>query len=466
MKFFLSVFFSSLLLSFITTEVSASDISHGPNVRLQYDSTKVFLEQGLKELQSKNYEKAIGLISQYLAIHDLDEVAFIRRGDGYLALKMYPEALLDYEQASKIGHNNPEVPYRIGMVHAAMNELEKAEQSQLRALDMDAAYAPAYEQLGDIYMLKKDTAAAISYFKQALEANPNMDDLLFKVGGILLSQNKTDEAIEYFNTAIANKPGNADYYYNAGLAYFLVNDTANTVKYMELAVKINPNYGQGFYALASIYSNQGRYDEAIENYTKALKVPKSGLFNNYLLTRRGMLYVIKGDNEKAFKDYEDAINLSKADTMAYVGRGEILLLQEKDSLAFLDFNYALALNPNIPTALIHRGRIFFAMGMYEDAEKDFTRAVELAPDDRDALYALGLAYLDQDKSQDAIRYFDKVLKVDPKYYRVYENRGIAYYNLGFYRQAMADFDNAMKRDASLLNKLQPLYLDAKAKAGL
>lgn len=464
MKFLLSVIFSSLIYFLIPSGTFASGGNVEPNY--YYDSTKVLYEQGLKELQNKNYESAVALISQYLALHDLDEVAFIRRGDAYVALKMYPEALHDYEQASKIGHNNPEVPYRMGIVYAAMNDMEKAEQSQNRAIDMDAAYAPAYEKLGDIYVMKKDTAAGIDYYKQALANDPNMDDLLFKVGGILLSQNKTDEAIEYFNTAIANKPGNADYYYNAGLAYFQVNDTANTVKYMELAVKINPNYGMGFFALASIYSNQGKYDEAIDNYGKALKVPKSGLFNNYLYTRRGMLYVIKGDNEKAFKDFEDAINLSKADTMAYVGRGEIYLLQEKDSLAFIDFNYALALNPNIPTALIHRGRIFFAMGMYEDAEKDFALAVQLAPNDRDALYALGLAFLDQDKSQESLKYFDKVLKIDPKYYRAYENRGVAYYNLGFYRQAMSDFDNAMKHDASLLDKLRPLYLDAKAKAGL
>ena len=75
-------------------------------------------------------------------------------------------------------------------------------------------------------------------------------------------------------------------------------------------------------------------------------------------------------------------------------------------------------------------------------------------------------YMTTEKYADAIRYYDKTLELDPNYKVVLENRGIAYYNLGFYRQAAIDFDNAMKYDPALKEKLRPLYMDAKIKAGI
>ncbi len=467
MKFtpFLVLHFFILLIS--GSIYSYSPANHNPGSGFYFeDSTKTAYEQGLKELAAKNYEKAVRLINQYLAVHDLDEAAFIQRGNAYLGLLMYKEAIADYEAAGKIGHNNPEVPYRIGIVYLTQKDFEKAEAEQLKAVKMNDAYGPAYEQLGDIAMMKNDTTGAVDYYKQALTADPEMDDVLFKLGGLFLSQNKTEEALEYFNNAISRKPANSEYYYNAGLAYYTLNDTANTLKYMEVAVKLNPSYAQGFYTLANIYASQGRYDDAISSYTKAINIKASGLMPSVLRTARGRLYALKNDNANALKDFESAIMINKSDTLAFLGRGQIYAAEGKDSLAFLDFDKALSFNPDIATALVFRGKIYLTMFKYEDAEKDLTRAYELAPKDTVVLYTLGNAYLEQDKFQEAIKYYDKAINANPNFYKIYENRGVAYYNLGFFRQAKSDFENAMKHDASLVSTLQPLYLDAKAKAGM
>jgi tetratricopeptide (TPR) repeat protein len=463
MKF--SAFF--LFVIIVLLNFDARSYAHESFVKSSmYDSTEAFFDEGVKELEKKNYDKAVNLFSKYLAIHDLDEVAFIQRGNAYYGLKMYKEAMADYETAGKIGYNNPEVPYRIGMVQAVLKDYDAAETSQLKAIKLDEAFAPAYEQLGDIEMFRNKPETAIQYYEKSMAIDSTKDIVLYKVGEIYLSQNKHEEALAYLTSAINQKPNNPDYYYLAGMVYYSMHDTANTITYLEKSTSISPTYAAGFYTLAHIYRDHGRYKDAVDTYTKSIEISKTSPSQNVLYTERGTAYVKMLDYDNAMKDFEYAMKLNPADTLAYIHRGEVYLLQGKDSLAFLDFNKGLSLDKDNVTGLVNRGIIFLTMSQYDVAEKDLVRAIELSPRNTKALYALANALLEQDKSQEAIKYYDKTLSADPGFKIVYENRGIAYYNLGFYRQAMADFEAAMKYDETLTKKLQPLYQDAKSKAGM
>lgn len=452
----------SLKNTFTSNEVFKNSASNS----LFEDSTLVLYEQGVKELEKKNYEKAAALISQYLAIHDLDEVAYIQRGNAYYGLRMYPEAMTDYERAGKIGYNNPEVPYRIGLLQVALKDYDAAAISQMKVIKLDPEYAPAYEQLGDIELFKNQPEKAIEYYERSMAIDSTKDIVLFKVSEIYLSQNKNEEALAYLNSAIQQKPNNPDYYYLAGMVYYNMHDTANAITYLERSTSTSNTYPAGFYTLAHIYRDQGKFQEAAEAYTKAINISKTSSSQNVLYTERGSVYVKLVDYDNAFRDFEYAIKLNPADTLAYIGRGEVYLLQGKDSLAFIDLNKGLSLDKDNATGLANRGMLYIGMSKYEEAIKDLTRAIELSPRNTKALFALGNAFLEVDKSQDAIKYYDKILSADPTFYSVYENRGVAYYNLGFYRQAMSDFEKAMNHDASLISKLQPLYQDAKAKTGM
>jgi tetratricopeptide (TPR) repeat protein len=259
---------------------------------------------------------------------------------------------------------------------------------------------------------------------------------------------------------------NTDYYYYAAVTYYRMNDTANALSYLEKSITLNSNYAPGYCLTAKIKADMGDYPAAIDNYTKALSVSRSGLITSVLNTERGRVYLKINDTENAMEDFESSIKLNPKDTMAYLGRGEIYAGKGKDSLAFLDFNKVLSLDKDNIRALVYRGTTFKNMGQYDVAMQDLSRAVELAPKDTTTLFSLGNLYLEQEKFQDAIRYYDKALNADPNFKRVYQNRGISYYNLGFYRQAMSDFDNAMKYDASLIDKLKPLYNDAKVRSGM
>ncbi len=96
--------------------------------------------------------------------------------------------------------------------------------------------------------------------------------------------------------------------------------------------------------LASIHSAEGRIDDAIFEYTKALEFDP----NIYLV---------------------------------YVNRGRLLWKRGEFRQALEDFSRAINLEPRVPSTYVWRGDIHLAQGNKAEAEKDYLKALELSPSD-------------------------------------------------------------------------------------
>lgn len=450
MKFLLSV----LILFFVLSNSYSQD------------SLNTIYQEAVKEAESKNYEKAISLYSKYLAIRNMHEEVFFERGNVYYDMGKFENAIADYQTSAKLGNKNPDVYYNMGMSYLNLTDYKNALASQEKVIQLDTSYTDAYIRIGDLYVLMQEHNKAIPFFNKSLSKDSSRTEVLIKLASIYSEQKAYSTAAEFYNSAISKDNKNPLYYYLASEAYMNLNDTANAVKYLNTAISIDPNYAQAYHSLASYYFKTGVLQSALENYDKAISLKQSGLSPSVLHTERGMVYKGLKEFDKAINDFDFSLKLNDKDTLAYIEMAEIHIWKNEDSLGFIDLNKGLALDKDNVKGLIYRGIFFMNISQYDVATKDLTRAVELAPRDTLALFALGNLYLAQEKYQDAIRYYDKALKENNNYVAIYENRGIAYYNLGFYRQAMSDFDNAMKHNSSLVEKLKPLYQDAKLKAGM
>lgn len=79
---------------------------------------------------------------------------------------------------------------------------------------------------------------------------------------------------------------------------------------------------------------EGRYDEAITDYTDAIRLDPKIPFT-YL--RRAGVYVDKGDYDKAIADYTETIRLDAESADAYHGRGVAYEKKGDDAKAKADF---------------------------------------------------------------------------------------------------------------------------------
>jgi tetratricopeptide (TPR) repeat protein len=106
---------------------------------------------------------------------------------------------------------------------------------------------------------------------------------------------------------------------------------------------------------ANAYAQQGKFDEALAEYKKALLISTD---NALVFYNRGNVYLMQNKFDLAIADFSKAIEHDPNNLLAYTNRGGIYYLQNRFDLALRDFNKALEIDPAFKPALDNRARIY------------------------------------------------------------------------------------------------------------
>jgi tetratricopeptide (TPR) repeat protein len=110
----------------------------------------------------------------------------------------------------------------------------------------------------------------------------------------------------------------------------------------QLDEKYAPNLASALQQRAGVYVSQGKFQEAIADYSEALKVKaKPDIFE-----RRAYAEMQLKDYDKALHDYNEAIKLSPEETKYYQVRALIYQTKGDFKAALADVDKALKLDPN------------------------------------------------------------------------------------------------------------------------
>ena len=132
------------------------------------------------------------------------------------------------------------------------------------ALSADPNYAPAYNLLGLIHMVLKETRLAEDNFERALRLAPGDPEINNTFGWFLCQNGREQRAIAYLMAAAKNplyttptKP-----YTNAGVCSVRLKDDKAAEDYLLTALRLSPTNTQALFWLADIAYRQGRQSEA------------------------------------------------------------------------------------------------------------------------------------------------------------------------------------------------------------
>jgi tetratricopeptide (TPR) repeat protein len=95
---------------------------------------------------------------------------------------------------------------------------------------------------------------------------------------------------------------------------------------------------------------------------------------------RGADYGLKGDQDRAIIDHDQAIKLEPDYAAAYSDRGVAYGLKRDYEHAIADFDEALKIDPELVLAFFSRGVTYKSMGDKEKAIADFLRVLDLSTD--------------------------------------------------------------------------------------
>lgn len=143
-----------------------------------------------------------------------------------------------------------------------------------------------------------------------------------------------------------------------------------------LPLMISAQSAQDYYKSAMIKFVNHRYEEAIKDFSKAIKA-KPDYVDAYF--NRGIAYEQLGAIEKAIKDYGKVVKIKPGMNEAYINRALLYRKSKKYQLAINDLNKAVDLRPDFAFAYLYRADIYYAIDSLNAAAKDYKVVLNMLP---------------------------------------------------------------------------------------
>lgn len=167
---------------------------------------------------------------------------------------------------------------------------------------------------------------------------------------------------------------------------------------------------------------------------------------------RASFHKSEGRLDEALADYERAIEIDPESSDAWYNRGVFFEDRGDTAKALADYDRAIELDPTSFRPRLNRGNLHKDAGRADAAITDYSAAAEAAPDHAETYYLRGLAYSMPTASfedaaqriQKAIADFTKATEKRSGFASAYLNRGVLHYRLGNLDDALRDFSSAIR----------------------
>jgi len=154
---------------------------------------------------------------------------------------------------------------------------------------------------------------------------------------------------------------------------------------------------------AEIFEIQGRFDEAVAEYRKAIQKSPATLALHYRLGRALLLRSHEPEAlTEARREFEAELKLNPYDAVAHYQIAQILEVQQQPDAAAKALERTLELSPDFPEALVALARYRSRASNHAAAIGLLERVVKLQPASESSWYALMVAYRNAGRNDDAV----------------------------------------------------------------
>jgi tetratricopeptide (TPR) repeat protein len=279
--------------------------------------TEIELTQVVETCRRARVSQATPTIAGYA--NELAAWAMNRRGQLKADAGRTKEALLDFDEATRLDGNCWRAIHNRGVLLAQQGDFEKAFDDFNRTIELNPEFAKAYSNRAALFVVASDLEPALADYSDAIKLDPNL--------------------------AVAHR--------GRGRVCHLLGELGEAIDHYDAAVQLSPNDGYAVACRADLLTDMGRYNEALRQYEHAIQIdPRSSQ------AQRGLAWLLATCPDETIRDPSTAIKRAE---MA------IRLEEQEDSLAFDTLAAAHASNGDFGAAMKTLGH---AISIAPENERD------------------------------------------------------------------------------------------------
>jgi tetratricopeptide (TPR) repeat protein len=181
--------------------------------------------------------------------------------------------------------------FKKGVDLQAAGKLDEAVAAYTAILAKHPDVPEVYQNLGSVYLQKKDYPAAETAFQKGLELRPDSTEIATLLARAYAESGQSDKAIEIMEKSAGANPADAKAQFNRGIFLLNANKNEEAIAAFEAALKADPNMTEAYYRLGALMVGQGKIPEAIQNLEKYLSLNPTDAQN--IATAQGLLKALK-----------------------------------------------------------------------------------------------------------------------------------------------------------------------------
>ncbi|MEA5580555.1 tetratricopeptide repeat protein [Nodularia harveyana UHCC-0300] len=334
---------------------------------LEWDNNQaeVYYQLGHTIANQGDLEAAISCWQNVIQIQPDYLEAYLYQGYIWHKLGKFNKAIENYQNTIAL-QEDYFYYYQLGLCYSYIKEWELAKDCFLQVIKIQNDYAPAYSDLGFVFLHKGDFQSAVNYFQQAINLQPDFCQAL-----IFFSETVIPNDIELIKSLNNSRLEIQE-------IYLLIHKLIVNI-YPEISLRLlenilanEPNDLPAYLEISNLLLNQNQPTAAI---TILRKIPDDEREEIYFIL--GKCWLKLGDYQKAIDDLRKAIEINSHLTEAYHFLGIALFRNGNFLEAVNVLKQQLKLEPKSPSALAYLGFILGNNNQNKEAIFYFQKAIEI-----------------------------------------------------------------------------------------
>jgi tetratricopeptide (TPR) repeat protein len=296
--------------------------------------------------------------------------------------------------------------------------------------------AAQYEAEGDRLYDAKDYDSALVAYQSAVKLKPTYNSV-YRIGWLYNDFGQYADALPWLNRAISMDSSKSRAYTEKGYAHRHLNQIDQAEEAFKRALALNSDEYVAPYELGTIYSERKDYAQAEQYLLQAIR-NKDDYADAY--EELGAVQRRQGRNDEAIRTFNKAIELDSQDSGSYMGLGDVYFYGTKEyDKAAAVYVKGLQLEPDNQVAAYNVGYAYNDNGRYVDAIPYLQTAIRLKPDYVEARAELGFAQLKLQRYPAAINTLRAALNMNNDFDTSHYYLGQVYVHTGDRQSAMSEY---------------------------
>jgi tetratricopeptide (TPR) repeat protein len=346
---------------------------------LYYFSGQAYHLQGQNDIALSKLNEAIEMKGNFLEAYQV-------RAEVLIELGRYREALDDCQKCLKMKEDEKGY-YTLGQVYEKLEMYQEAEEAYRNSIAENKQIIGTHYALANLLFSRGNYNAAYTSVMQVLQLDPRDLQGTLLQSQILAAQQNYPKAIEVLSIASIEHRDEPDIYLYRGDYYSMMNQPAFSIIDYSKVIELDPNRAEVYYKRAGAYEEIRDYEKALKDYEKLLAMSKYD-GNAQRLYEQATLRMFELNREENKPTVTLVDPVSKSDNSVDIPRGTQViaitgLIEDESEIKSLQVN-----NFTVPVENTPEGRQFLASVNVRDSDQITVQVTDVYDNSETAIFTV------------------------------------------------------------------------------